>query len=662
MFSPLPLIRAVFACRAAIATRAFQVNRPVFCRPAWAVALVFTTLVGHSAAQTAADQSVVTVTSRLPQAPDRLTADALVISREQLAALPADNLADALQALAGVQLSRTGGPGQPTSVFIRGASAANTLVLIDGVRMGSASLGQFDFSSIGLAGIERIEVLRGPGASVYGADAVGGVVLITTGATDASKGAIRHRAALAAGSLSSSEASASTQVGQGDWSTQLQAARQASAGVSAVRPKDRFGTHNPDADGYRRQTVQASTVWQPAAGHRLEGSALQARLFSRYDAAEYPPPSYLPNARGDFITRSDTATAQLRYDGSSGTLQWRARLGRGEEDAASGASTIDRYRTTRREAGLLVAWALGPGQQLLAAWDQLQEQVSTTAYTTPGARDNDALTLAYSGQFGALQLQLDGREDRNSVYGSHRTGRSGLRWAFSADTSLRLLAASTFRAPSFNELYYPGYGVATLAPEEGHSLEAGWTQRSGALQWQATAWRNRVNNLIAYASNPAQCPRSPAYAFGCAANIGQAHLQGYTVEAQWPVGLKGPATGGQSLPQWRLAYDGVDARDGEGQTLPRRARHQWRLQSQHLVAGWRLGSSWLWQSTRREGGVALRNGTGLDLQALRPLGPWMPNWALRLSVLNALNRDIEPARDYQAPGRQLFAGLRWEGR
>jgi vitamin B12 transporter len=639
--------------------------------------VAFAALAGHSGAQTgvdqsAVDQSVVTVASRLPQAPDRLTADAVVISREQLAALPGDNLADVLQALAGVQVSRTGGPGQPSSVLIRGASAANTLVLIDGVRMGSASLGQFDFSTIGLAGIERVEVLRGPGASVYGADAVGGVVLITTHAAVAGEGAIRHRAALATGSLSSSEASASTQLGQGDWTAQLQAARQASAGVSAVRPNDRFGTYNPDADGYRRQTMQASTVWRPAAGHRVEGSVLHAQLFSRYDAAEYPPPSYLPNARGDFVTRTDTAAAQLRYDGSSGALQWRARLGRGEEDAASGASTIDRYRTTRGEAGLQMAWAWAPGQQLLAAWDQLQERVSTNAYTPPGSRENDALTLAYSGQFGAVQLQLDGREDHNSAYGSRRTARSGLRWSLSAHTSLRLLAATTFRAPSFNELYYPGYGVASLAPEEGRSLEAGWTQRTDALQWQATAWRNRVDNLIAYASSPAQCPRSPSYAFGCAANIGQAQLQGYSLEAQWSFNrtagttntgiAANPAAPGRSLPTWRLAYDGVDARDGAGQTLPRRARHQWRLQSQHTAAGWQLGTAWLWQSARREGGVALRDGTRLDLQAVRPLGPWMPNWALRLTVLNALDRDIEPARDYQAPGRQFFAGLRWEGR
>jgi len=618
-------------------------------------ALCPSALAQSSNPQTAAGQTVVTVASRLPESTDRLTADALVITREALAALPADNLADALQALAGVQVSRTGGPGQPTSVLIRGASASNTLVLIDGVRMGSATLGQFDFSTIGLAGIERIEVLRGPGASLHGADAVGGVVLVTTRSA-ATGGPARQRASATVGSLSSSDIAASTQLVQGDWSAQLQAARQASAGVSAVRPGDRFGNHNPDADGYRRQTLQASASWRPQAGHTVEASVLQAQLFSRYDASEYAPPTFAPNAKPDFSTRTDTSATQLQYDGVGGDWQWRARLGRGEEDSASGGNIIDRYRTQRRESGVQLAWAPLRGQELVAAWDQLSERVGTTGYAPPGPRDNEALTLAYGGRFGALRLQLDGREDRNSVYGTHRTGRSGLRWALTPETSVRVLAATTFRAPSFNELYFPGYGVATLLPESGRSLEAGLVHAMGPSQWQATLWRNRVDNLIAYAADPAKCPRSSAYAFGCAANIGQARLQGLTLETQWS------GSGTRSAPDWRVAYDGVDARDGSGQTLPRRARHQLRLQSQHAVLGSQLGSAWLWHSTRRESGVALRGGLRLDLQAVRPLGPWMPNGSLRLGVLNALNRDIEPARDYQMPGRQLFAGLRWEGR
>ncbi len=601
-----------------------------------------------------ASQSVVMVAARIPQTADRVTADVVVIERDTLTRLPADNLADALQALAGVQVSRTGGPGQPTSVLIRGAAASNTLVLIDGVRVGSATLGQFDFSTIGLASIERIEVLRGPGASLYGADAVGGVVLVTTRSALLPDD-VRHRASASAGNLSSSEAAASTQWAHGAWDGQVQWSRQASGGVSAVRPGDRFGNHNPDRDGYRRQTLQAAAGWRPTEGHRIEGSVLQADLFSRYDASEFAPPDFMPNPRLDFSTRTTTQATALRYEGRAGAWQWRARAGHGVEDSASGARLIDRYRTDRQESGVQLAWQAARGHELVAAWDRLEEQARTDNYLGPGRRDNNALTVAYSGQFGALQVQLDGREDRNSVYGDHRTGRSGLRWVLTPDTSVRLQAATTFRAPSFNELLFPGFGVTTLSPEFGKSLEAGLSQRLGLTQWQATLWRNRVDNLIAYTGDPARCPRTPAYAFGCAANIGRAELQGLTLEVQgrWGSGAKGDT--------WRLAYDGVDARDGQGQTLPRRARHQWRLQTQHAWAGWQVGSAWVWQSERREAGTVLRGGTRLDLQAVRPLGT-SPHWSVRLAMLNALDRDFEPARDYRMPGRQWLLGLRWEGR
>ncbi len=603
--------------------------------------------------QAAADQTVVTVGSRIPLAADRVSGDVVVISRQDLALLGADNLADALQALAGVQVSRSGGSGQPTSVLIRGAAASNTLVLIDGVRVGSATLGQFDFANLSLSGIERIEVLRGPGSSLHGADAVGGVVLVTTRARAAADG-VRHQAFASLGSLKTSDAGGASIWKQGAWDAQLQFSQQASRGVSALRPGDRFGSHNPDADGYRRQAMQAHAGWQAGQSHRIEGSVLQARLFSRYDATEYAPPLYLPDASPDFSTTTETSLTALRYEGAEGRWRWRLRLGHGSEDSGSAGRLIERYRTQREESGLQLSWQAATGQHLTLAWDQLREQARTSAYAEPVARENDAVTLAYVARLGALEVQADAREDRNSAYGAHRTGRTGLRWSVGPQTSLRLMAASTFRAPSFNELAYPGYGVPTLAPESGRSLEAGIHHTAPHSIWQASVWRNRVDRLIAYSSEPGDCPATPAYAYGCAANIGRAALKGVTLEMQWRNHASPQATA-----PWRLAYDGMDARDGSGQPLPRRARHQWRLQSQHPVSGWEVGSAWLWQSQRREGGVALRGGLRLDAQAQRALGP---EWRLRLAVLNALGRDFEPARDYQTPSRQFIVGLRWEGR
>ena len=123
---------------------------------------------------------VVVVASREPLAQDQITSDVVVIDAQRIRESAADSVEDLLRREAGVQISRNGGPGQSAGVLIRGASSASTLVLIDGVRVGSATLGLVAFNSLSLAQIERIEVLRGPGSSLYGADAVGGVVRITT--------------------------------------------------------------------------------------------------------------------------------------------------------------------------------------------------------------------------------------------------------------------------------------------------------------------------------------------------------------------------------------------------------------------------------------------------------------------------------------------------
>ncbi|MBY0468281.1 MAG: TonB-dependent receptor plug domain-containing protein, partial [Burkholderiaceae bacterium] len=123
---------------------------------------------------------VTVIASREPLPLDQITSDVVVIDEQRIRQSTADSIEDLLRREAGVQLSRSGGPGHAAGILLRGASTSSTLVLVDGVRIGSATLAQVEFEAISLSQIERIEVLRGPGSSLYGADAVGGVVLITT--------------------------------------------------------------------------------------------------------------------------------------------------------------------------------------------------------------------------------------------------------------------------------------------------------------------------------------------------------------------------------------------------------------------------------------------------------------------------------------------------
>ncbi len=601
-------------------------------------------------AQQAAAQ-VVHVAGRVPIAADRLAADVVVIDTQRIQAASAGSLADLLQQEAGLQLSRTGGPGQATSLFIRGAGAGNTLVLVDGVRVGSASLGQADFSALGLAQIERIEVLRGPASSLYGADAVGGVVLIST---RRGRPGVQVVGQVAAGGYGANEAVVSVAGAQGGLDYAASVSREASDGVSALRPGDQFGNYNPDADGFARRTVHLQAGLQLAPEQRLRASLIDSRTNSRYDASEYLAPAYAQNALVDFRSRLDTRVLALGYDGRLGA-DWTVMAGaaRSGDDLRSGGSQTSRFNTRREQASLQLGWAPVPGQQLVLAADHLKERADVTGYLAPVARTNTGLVLAYVGQLAALTdavtLQADLRQDHNSVYGGQRTGRVGANWALAPGLRLRALVGTTFHAPSFNDLYYPNYGVASVQPERGRSAELGLAWQGAQQSLSATVWRNRITDLIVYEPNNSRCPNDPAYSFGCARNVGQARLSGLTLagQQQW-----------QAL-QLRGEYNYLDAHDGlTGAWLARRARHQLSLRAEWRQGDWAWAASTLVNSARPDQGVVLRGRQTLDLSARWAVAT---HWQLQAKLLNATNTDVEPVRDYQGLRRQAWLGLRYEG-
>ena len=593
-----------------------------------------------------AEPQVVQVAGRVPVAVDRLAADVVVIDALRIQAASAGSLADLLQQEAGLQLSRNGGPGQATSLLVRGAGSGNTLVLVDGVRVGSATLGQTDFAALGLAQIERIEVLRGPASSLYGADAVGGVVLITT---RRGRPGLQVAAQVAVGGYGATEAALWVAGAQGGLDYAASISREANDGQSALRAGDQFGNHNPDADGFARRTLHLQLGLQLAPAHRVRASLINSRHNSQYDASEYVAPSFAQNALVDFRSRADTEVLALNYDGSIGAA-WTVKAGvaRNVDDVRSGGSQISQFKTRREQASLQLGWQAAPGQQLVLAADHLKERADVTDYQAPVARNNTGVVLAYLGQFDALTLQADMRQDNNSVYGRQRTGRLGASWALTPALRLRAVVGNTFHAPSFNDLYYPGYGVASVQAERGRSAELGLSWQDTQQALSATVWRNRIRDLIAYEPDNSRCPNDPSYSYGCARNFGQARLSGFTLAGrqQW-----------QAL-QLRGEYNYLDAHDGlTGAWLPRRARHQL-----SLSAEWRHGDmTWaatsLHNSARPDQGVLLRGRQTLDLSAHWKVAK---QWQVQAKLLNATNADLEPVRDYQALGRQAWLGLRYE--
>ena len=257
--------------------------------------------------------------------------------------------------------------------------------------------------------------------------------------------------------------------------------------------------------------------------------------------------------------------------------------------------------------------------------------------------------LGYSGQFGAQTVQADLRRDQNSVYGGATTGRLGWSMAVAPGWRVRALAGTTFRAPSFNELFYPDYGVASITPERGRSVEFGIDWRAGGSEAAATVYQNRVRDLIAYQPDQAACSPDPTqYPYGCAANIGRARLQGATLSAA------------QRWGAWRVGatLDFLAAKDQDtGKRLTRRAAHQQSLTAAYDTGAWRFGAALLAVGARPEGSATLASYTTLDLTAR---WRFAPQWQVEAKLLNATDRQFELARDYQSLGRQAWIGLRFD--
>lgn len=590
---------------------------------------------------------VVIVGNREPTSLDRIVGDVVVIDSERIRVSSADSLEDLLRREGGIQLSRNGGPGQSAAILLRGMGASSTLVLVDGVRIGSATLGQVDFSGISLADIERIEILRGPGSSLYGADAVGGVVQIIT---RRGAGAPRVTAHAAVGELRSGTADVSIGGSQDRLDYAASLARESSRGISAIKPGDQFGLYNPDRDGYARTNLQLRGGYTIAPGQRLGLSVVESLLRAQYDSAEFAPPTFTADASPDFRNRFETRVASLDYRGvMAPSWTTTVQVSDQSDDLLSGGHELSRFKTRRQQVTWQNAWRPADGQQLLGAIEQLDEAVEATPYTSSPRRRTAGLVLGYTGAFGATRVQADVRHDRNSVYGSVSTGKLGLALDLQPGLTVRAVAGTAFRAPAFNDLYFPGYGVATLGPEHSRSVEAGLQWRSGDASAAATVYRNRVRDLIAFEADRRFCPADPSYDFGCARNVDRATLQGATLTAAHRLGAIA----------LRATLDFLDAKDdATGQRLPRRAAHQEGVNADWTGGAWTAGVAWLRVGARPDSGATLPAYQVVDLQARYRL---TPHWQAEAQLLNAFDRRYEPVRDYQALGRQGWIGVRYDG-
>ena len=592
-----------------------------------------------------ADDRIIVAATRAPLPLDQFTGDVSVIDAAQIAAAGQSTLADLLRLLPGVEVVMQGGPGQPATVFLRGANSNHTALLIDGVRQTSLNLGLGALQSLPLAGIERIEVVRAPASGLYGADAVGGVIHIVTRAAG-------RTLRVGAGDHGRRRIDASVAFDLGGWRGALAAGEDRSGGFDAVLPTN--FAHHPDDDHHRQRSAQArfSRDWGET------GDIALAFLGTRNDTgidAEFPPYSTAPDARARQDVKNLSLAARWRI---ASAWTSRVQLGSGSDRFRwiDTRSFDDVVETTLRSASWLNDVSLAAGTLRIGAETQTQElSADATAYDARKRRTTSLLTgwaMPFGGA-GAHALRIDARRDDVAGHGATNSGNVGLSLRLDPLWQADLRWGRAFKLPTFNDLYYVdpwGYFVANpdLAPETAHTAEAGLIRRSGVDRLALRAFTSRIDDLIANHDPDGFLGPLP----GTVINAGRARIDGATLDA---------ATVWAGW-QWRVAATLQHATDADsGDRLPRRARAHGSVTAERSVGAWAFSAELAAQGARFD---SLPNNDagrlpGYATVNLRAAWSPLPDWRVQARWNNVFDRDYALAQGYPVPGSNVFVDVQW---
>jgi vitamin B12 transporter len=595
--------------------------------------LVISTAALAQAAPGTAPQTVVITANRTPQALSSVLADISVVDRAEIERSGVTGVADLLARLPGIEFARNGGPGTTTSVFIRGSETRHTAVFIDGVRVDSQATGGPLWEQIPLDQIDRIEVLRGPAAAIYGSDAIAGVVQLFT---RRGQGPARPTASVTLGSYHTAQAQVGVSGATDAFDYALSAAHGRSDGFDS-RTAAATG-HNPDKDGWKRDAVTARAGFQITARHRIDASLLASNLLSGYDG-------FTPGLddQNHHALRSGSLSWQGHWNSDATT---RLQLGETKSTYESSPSYY-RTETTLRNYSLLHDQRIG-SNLLTATLERLEDELLNPAApftaTLSGKRHQDALGLGWRADFGAHGLQAHIRRDNDSEFGGKSTGSLAWGWAFVPQWRVTASAATSFRAPTLYQRF-SDYGNPKLVPESGRNVELGLRWAAAGSEASLTAWRNKVSNLISFgAAGPC------VSAFGCYVNVGRAQLEGVTL------------AGRTSLAGINL-HGSVDWHDPRNvdtdKLLQRRARRLATVGADTMLAGWTIGGEVQAAGLRYEDAANAQVLGGYSLLSLYFSKALMQGLALEARIDNLGDKKYELARTYATAGRNGQVTLRW---
>ncbi len=581
------------------------------------------------------DEVVVTAT-RVEQPLRQTLVHTTVIDQQDIQAAQATDVPTLLKTLAGVEIYQSGGIGKQSSLFMRGSNSSHTLVLVDGVRVNSATTGATALDQIMLDQVERIEVVRGNVSSMYGSEAIGGVVQIFT---KRGKGTTSFNVSGGAGSNNTRRASAGFGGETGDTAFNVQLSKFKSDGVSAIKPSIVTAV-NPDADGYDNTSMSANVRQTLAVDHSVSASWLQSLGDVQYDSSSARTSDVNTSTS---VLRKFSLVSDNRFVAAwSSRVQWAS----GEDEYKSYLNGVaaSSLRTNNNQLAWQNTVTLPSGGNLLLGVERLDQRVASTTVYSKVDRQVDSLLAGYTGTYAAQQVQLNLRQDRYSDFGSASTGAFGYGYVLSDAWRVNAGISTAYKAPTFTDLYGPAsWGSnALLNPERSNNRELGVQYAADMHRLNVVYFDNQITDLIAADS---------AWKLQ---NLNAARIDG--VEVNYAVQSDETA--------FKAALTQQNPRDERtGLVLLRRAKLFSNVGLSRQIGQWKVRGEWQHSGERVDYDINTSARTTLvayDVLNVSAGYAVDKHLAVSLRVDNLFDQDYMLAHGYNTLGRTLFIGLSYQ--
>ncbi len=579
---------------------------------------------------------IVVTATRTETAKNQLAAAATVYTRKDIERLQAKTIPELLSGTTGIDIVQSGGYGKDTNIYMRGTNSDHVLVLIDGIKVGSVTAGTTPFQFIPIDQVERVEIIRGPQSSLYGSEAIGGVIQIFT-----RKGGQEDKPSVTldagGGSYDTYRASGSV---SGKWKNNwytLASSQFGSQGFNSRQPTPGpFGVNQPDRDGYLNTALNAR------AGHRFDNNAEVEAFFIRAEGkTEYD---------GNFQDKTEFVEQTVGTTGSTNILDnWRSilRLGQSRDEGSNFAPNgtfASKFNSTRWNASWLNEVALSDNHQLVIGSDYRLDQVdSSTAYNETSRYDAGIFTELHSRILDDHFINASVRGDKNEAFGEQVTGNFGWRYNWNYGISPFASFGNAFKAPTFNQLYFPGFGNPSLKAEQSTSFEAGLAGDHDWGQWELRGYHTNIDNLIVTVTNPVTFLSSSE-------NVGKAQIDG--IEAEIRTQLLG----------WnnKLNMNMLNPKSRESDMrLPRRAEKTLSYDLSRSLGQFDLGANVLAQSDRFDDAQNTTKVAGYVTVDLRSAYHLNKNWMLSAKLNNLLDKQYQTVSTYNTAGRNFFISIHY---